>query len=88
MGGPSMSYGTAPGHASTGKEAEMKYAFLIYENEAFYGPDKAGPRIQEIVGKHMAFNAELGVEAYRRLGPQRHGDGNHRANLGRPENRA
>jgi hypothetical protein len=38
----------------------MKYALLIYEDESIYGPDKAGPRIQEIVGKHMAFNQELG----------------------------
>lgn len=40
----------------------MKYALLLYENETLYGPDKAGPRIQEIVGKHMAFSAELGVK--------------------------
>ena len=40
----------------------MKYALLIYENEALYGPDKAGPKIQEIVGKHMAFNQELGAK--------------------------
>lgn len=43
----------------------MKYALLIYEDEAFYGPDKAGPRMQEIVAKHMAFNQELGA---RRIG--------------------
>jgi hypothetical protein len=43
----------------------MKYALLIYEDEAFYGPDKAGPRMQEIVAKHMAFNQELGP---RRIG--------------------
>ncbi len=40
----------------------MKYALLIYEDEAFYGPDKAGPKVQEIVGKHMAFNQELGAK--------------------------
>jgi hypothetical protein len=40
----------------------MKYALLIYEDEALYGPDKAGPRIQEIVAKHMAFNQELGAK--------------------------
>jgi len=40
----------------------MKYALLIYEDEALYGPDKAGPKIQEIVGKHMAFNQELGAK--------------------------
>jgi hypothetical protein len=40
----------------------VKYALFIYEDEAFYGPDKAGPRIQEIVGKHMAFSQELGAK--------------------------
>jgi hypothetical protein len=39
----------------------MKYALLIYENEAIYGPDKAGPKIQEIVGRHMAFSQSLGA---------------------------
>ncbi len=38
----------------------MKYGLFIYEDETLYGPDKAGPRIQEIVGKRMAFNRELG----------------------------
>lgn len=38
----------------------MKYALLIYEDETFYGPDKSGPKIEEIVGKHMAFAQELG----------------------------
>jgi len=38
----------------------MKYALLIYEDEAVYGPDKAGPRIQEVVGKHMDFAQGLG----------------------------
>ena len=38
----------------------MKYGLFIYEDESFYGAGKAGPRIQEIVGKHMAFNRELG----------------------------
>jgi len=40
----------------------MKYALLIYEDEAFYGADKAGPKIQEIVHKHMAFSEELGAK--------------------------
>ena len=40
----------------------MKYALLIYEDEAHFGPDKAGPRIQELVGKHMAFSQELGAK--------------------------
>src|ERR1700752_4732545 len=43
----------------------MKYALLIYENEAIYGADKAGPKIEELVGKHMAFTQELGA---RRIG--------------------
>jgi len=43
----------------------MKYALLIYENEAFYGADKAGPKIEEIVSKHMVFTKELGP---RRIG--------------------
>lgn len=40
----------------------MKYALLIYEDEAIYGPDKAGLKMQEVVGKHMAFNQELGTK--------------------------
>lgn len=40
----------------------MKYALLIYEDESLYGPDKAGSKIQEIVGKHMAFNQQLGAK--------------------------
>jgi hypothetical protein len=43
----------------------MKYALLIYEDEAFYGPDKSGPEIEEIVSKHMVFAQDLGA---RRLG--------------------
>lgn len=43
----------------------MKYALLIYEDENQYGPDKAGPRLQEMVGKHMTFTQELGA---RRIG--------------------
>lgn len=38
----------------------MQYALLIYDNESFYGPDKAGPRMDEIVRRHMAFTQELG----------------------------
>ncbi|MBS0245269.1 MAG: YciI family protein [Proteobacteria bacterium] len=43
----------------------MHYAFLIYEDEAFYGPNKSGPAMQEIVAKHMVFARELGA---RRIG--------------------
>ena len=39
----------------------MRYALLIYEDEQIYGPDKNGPALQELVSKHMAFNAELGA---------------------------
>lgn len=38
----------------------MQYAFLIYEDEAIYGPNKSGPAMQEIVAKHIAFSRELG----------------------------
>ncbi len=40
----------------------MKYTLFIYEDKSLYGPDKAGPKIQEIVGKHMAFNQQLGAK--------------------------
>ena len=43
----------------------MKYGLFIYEDEAFYGAEKAGPKIEQIVGKHMAFSKELGA---RRIG--------------------
>lgn len=40
----------------------MQYAFLIYEDEAIYGPGKNSPAIQEIVSRHMAFGRELGAK--------------------------
>ena len=40
----------------------MKYALLIYEDESQYGPDKAGPRVQEVAAKHMTFTQELGAK--------------------------
>lgn len=40
----------------------MKYALMIYEDEAQYGPDKSGPRMQEIVARHMAFSQGLGAK--------------------------
>lgn len=43
----------------------MKFALMIYEDERQYGPEKSGPRLQEIASKHMAFVQELGA---RRLG--------------------
>jgi hypothetical protein len=44
------------------KETVMKYAMFIYEDETVYGPGKAGPKIQEIVSKHMAFTQQLGAK--------------------------
>ena len=43
----------------------MHYALLIYENESIYGPGKAGPELQQVVGRHMEFTRELGA---RRVG--------------------
>ena len=40
----------------------MKYALLIYEDENQYGPEKAGPRLQEIGAKHMTFSQQLGAK--------------------------
>jgi len=45
----------------------MKYALLVYEDDSVFGADKAGPKIQELVGKHMAFSQEMGAK---RLGGQ------------------
>src|SRR5487761_281096 len=43
----------------------MKYALLIFEDETQYGPEKSGPRVQEVAAKHMTFSQELGA---RRIG--------------------
>jgi hypothetical protein len=40
--------------------AAMKYALLVYEDESQFDPEKAGPHLRELVGKHMAFSQELG----------------------------
>lgn len=40
----------------------MQYALLIYEDEAVFGPSKAGPEMQEIVARHMAFSKEIGAK--------------------------
>jgi hypothetical protein len=40
----------------------MKYALLIYEDEALFGPEKAGPKLQEIASQHMAFSQGLGAK--------------------------
>jgi hypothetical protein len=39
----------------------MKYALLIYEDEAGFGPDKAGPALQQVVSRQMAFRDGLGA---------------------------
>ena len=39
----------------------MQYMLLLYEDEATYGPNKSGPALQEMISRHMAFNAELGA---------------------------
>ena len=43
----------------------MKYALLVYENEAPFGDRKSSPAVQSLVGRHKAFGEELGD---RRLG--------------------
>jgi hypothetical protein len=40
----------------------MQYALLVYDNEAYYGPDKAGLEMQELVRRHMNFRDELGAK--------------------------
>ena len=40
----------------------MQYALLIYENESIFGPCKAGPKLQEVVGRHIEFTKELGAK--------------------------
>jgi hypothetical protein len=40
----------------------MKYGLFIYEDETIYGRDKAGPKMQEIVSKHVAFSQWLGAK--------------------------
>jgi hypothetical protein len=43
----------------------MQYALLIYEDESIFGPGKAGPKLQQVVGRHHEFVKELGA---RRVG--------------------
>lgn len=40
----------------------MKYALLIYEDEAGYGPDKDGAALARIVGEHISFGQTLGAK--------------------------
>jgi hypothetical protein len=39
----------------------MQYALFIYEDESVYGPQKNGPALREIVGRHMEFSTGLGA---------------------------
>ena len=38
----------------------MQFALLIYEDEAIFGPGKGGPKMDDIVARHIAFTKELG----------------------------
>ena len=40
----------------------MQYALLIYEDESIFGPGKGGPKLQEVVNRHIAFTRELGAK--------------------------
>jgi hypothetical protein len=40
----------------------MQYALLIYHDESILGTQISGPKIQQIVGKHMEFSKELGAQ--------------------------
>ena len=39
----------------------MKYALLVYEDEAVYGPEKSGPVFEQCARSHTAFAQELGA---------------------------
>jgi len=38
----------------------MQFALLIYEDEAIFGPGTDGPKMKEIVARHISFTKELG----------------------------
>jgi len=40
----------------------MQYALLIYEDESIFGPGKSGPKLQQVVGRHIEFVKELGAK--------------------------
>jgi len=40
----------------------MQYALLIYEDESNFGPGKSGPKLQQVVGRHIEFTKELGAK--------------------------
>jgi hypothetical protein len=40
----------------------MQYALLIYEDESVFGPGKSGPKLQQVVGRHIEFTKELGAK--------------------------
>ncbi len=39
----------------------MKYALLVYEDESVYGPGKDNAAVQEVVGRHQAFQQQIGA---------------------------
>lgn len=39
----------------------MKYALLVYEDESVYGPGKDNEAVHEIVGRHQAFQQQVGA---------------------------
>src|SRR4051794_11035282 len=57
--------GPARGAYDRRKGDAMQYMLMIYEDERIYGPNKNGPALQEMVGRHMAFAESLGA---RRVG--------------------
>ena len=40
----------------------MKYALLVYEDDSNFDGEKSGAKVQELVGRHMAFQQELGAK--------------------------
>ena len=49
----------------------MQYALLLYEDESIFGgPEKNGPYVREVVGKHMAFSRGLGASRIGGAGPK------------------
>ncbi len=40
----------------------MKYALLLYEDEAGLDPSKTGPQFQDLTQRHLAFQEEIGAK--------------------------
>jgi hypothetical protein len=38
----------------------MQYALRIYEDESAFGPNKGGPKLHQVVARHIEFTKELG----------------------------